>query len=452
MPRIDDAIQNCVIYLYPAAEEARAGKRAGGSGFIMAVGSAENSEGRLLYAVTNSRVIKSGFPVVRADTLDREIALFEKGRKEWVHHPGGEDVAACLLGLASDYPRIGYYLTNDFLTRDGLGPLGIGVGSDVFLMGRFLNARGVQLSAPAARFGYLAMTDRQPVPQPDGGARESFLVRGLEPGEHTGGPVFVYSEQSPGGEPSPGRRAPVQLFLGIDQGHVRRDTRVVNARGEPHPRGWKVSSPHGPVIVTPAWKLKDLLRAEQLMDTRRELERQRGVKLDSEVGDDFTGIDFLKVLALVSRRADSEYPAADERAKTSLPRTPSGSGQTYRLEDFSRDFPDDDSCLNWLAQYLYPGGIQCPKCREVTPHARIVKRRSFSCARCGHHTHPTVGTIFHNSRKSLRPWFEAIYMVASAGGRITATQLERELGVHYKTALRMRGKIREMLSKKRTQL
>jgi transposase-like protein len=72
-------------------------------------------------------------------------------------------------------------------------------------------------------------------------------------------------------------------------------------------------------------------------------------------------------------------------------------------------------------------------------------RRSFSCQDCGHHVHPTAGTIFHKSTTSLTLWFYAVYLMASTRCGISAKQIERELGVTYKTAWRMCHLIRKQL-------
>jgi transposase-like protein len=56
-----------------------------------------------------------------------------------------------------------------------------------------------------------------------------------------------------------------------------------------------------------------------------------------------------------------------------------------------------------------------------------------------------AGTIFQDSATSLKLWFDAIYLIASTRCGISAKQLERELGVTYKTAWRMFNKIRSML-------
>jgi transposase len=123
----------------------------------------------------------------------------------------------------------------------------------------------------------------------------------------------------------------------------------------------------------------------------------------------------------------------------------SASESTYSLMEFERQFPDDAACLEFLVEKLYPTGIYCPTCEKVTKHHPEKGRPSFACQWCGHHEHPLVGTIFENSATSLRLWFYAMYLMASTRCGISAKQLERELGVTYKTAWRMFHKIRSLL-------
>lgn len=120
--------------------------------------------------------------------------------------------------------------------------------------------------------------------------------------------------------------------------------------------------------------------------------------------------------------------------------------QKYTLQDFQSDFPDHKACLDWLFYYRYPNGITCSSCGTVNAkHHYIVSRKSYSCQECGHHVHPTAGTIFHKSSTSLTLWFYAIYLMAQTHTGISAKQLERELGVTYKTAWRMFKLIRSRL-------
>jgi len=120
--------------------------------------------------------------------------------------------------------------------------------------------------------------------------------------------------------------------------------------------------------------------------------------------------------------------------------------QKYTITDFREDFPDDNACLEWLKNYLYPDGIFCPIDKKITPHHRMKTRKSYSCELCGHHVHPTADTIFHKSSTPLTLWFYAVYLMASTRAGISAKQLERELGVTYKTAWRMFHQIRKMMN------
>jgi len=113
--------------------------------------------------------------------------------------------------------------------------------------------------------------------------------------------------------------------------------------------------------------------------------------------------------------------------------------------DLQSDFPDDDACLAWLVDYLYPEGIYCPVDKKIAPHHKMRTRRSYSCELCGHHVHPTADTIFHKSSTPLTLWFYAIYLMSATRAGISAKQLERELGVTYKTAWRMFHQIRKMM-------
>lgn len=119
--------------------------------------------------------------------------------------------------------------------------------------------------------------------------------------------------------------------------------------------------------------------------------------------------------------------------------------QKYTVKDFRKQFPNDDVCLEWLKNFLYPDGIFCKKCDAITPHFRVSSRKSYSCQTCGHHVHPTAGTIYHKSTTPLTDWFYAVYLMASTRCGISAKQIERELGVTYKTAWRMFHQIRSML-------
>jgi transposase len=115
------------------------------------------------------------------------------------------------------------------------------------------------------------------------------------------------------------------------------------------------------------------------------------------------------------------------------------------VKDFLDKFNSDDVCLEWLKNKFYPDGIYCKKCGKITKHYKAIDRPSYCCEFCGNHVHPTANTIFHKSTTPLKSWFYAIYLMSSTRCGISAKQLERELGVTYKTAWRMFNQIRIML-------
>ena len=120
--------------------------------------------------------------------------------------------------------------------------------------------------------------------------------------------------------------------------------------------------------------------------------------------------------------------------------------KTYTIKDFEAQFPTDDSCLEFLFKARYPKGVYCEKCGKVTKHYKRTGIKFYSCEFCGMGVAPTSGTIFHKSDTPLRSWFHAIFLMASTKTGISAAQLQRELGVTYKTAWRMFNQIRKLMS------
>jgi len=118
----------------------------------------------------------------------------------------------------------------------------------------------------------------------------------------------------------------------------------------------------------------------------------------------------------------------------------------FTVKDFNTKFPDDDACLEWLKQNRWPEGITCPKCQKVTKHHKVTGRPVYSCDFCGHQISPMAGTIMEKSVTPLKLWFYAMFLMASTRCGISAKQLERELGVTYKTAWRIFTQIRSMLT------
>jgi transposase len=127
---------------------------------------------------------------------------------------------------------------------------------------------------------------------------------------------------------------------------------------------------------------------------------------------------------------------------------PGATDSRYSLMELMRECPDDAACLDmlWRERFAADGHYaRCPKCERTRKFHRIKSRPAYSCNTCGHSLYPLAGTIFHKSSTSLYLWFYALYIMASTRCGVSAKQLERELGVTYKTAWRMFNLIRNQL-------
>jgi hypothetical protein len=76
----------------------------------------------------------------------------------------------------------------------------------------------------------------------------------------------------------------------------------------------------------------------------------------------------------------------------------------------------------------------------------MTKRRAFACQECGHHIYPAADTIFHKSRTNLTKWFFAMYLMTSTRHGVAAKEIQRQLGVTYKTAWRMCHELRKLMA------
>lgn len=119
----------------------------------------------------------------------------------------------------------------------------------------------------------------------------------------------------------------------------------------------------------------------------------------------------------------------------------------YTVTEFRKQYPTDDVCLDKLFQVKYGKLKGCPSCGVVgVEFKRIPTRRCYQCVDCGHQLYPTQGTIFEKTRTPLTYWFYSIYLYTVTRNGVAAKELERQLGVTYKTAFRMAHQIRILLT------
>ncbi|MGD9850032.1 MAG: IS1595 family transposase [Nitrospirales bacterium] len=119
----------------------------------------------------------------------------------------------------------------------------------------------------------------------------------------------------------------------------------------------------------------------------------------------------------------------------------------YTVQEFFKHFPTDESCLLHLMKVRFGESLNCPKCQKHGRFSKLKDMPAFACAWCGHHIHPMAGTPFQASHTPLQKWFYAMYLFTTSRHGVPAKELQRQLGVTYKTAWRMGHEIRKYMGK-----
>ncbi len=119
--------------------------------------------------------------------------------------------------------------------------------------------------------------------------------------------------------------------------------------------------------------------------------------------------------------------------------------QYNSLYDLMEAFPTEEACVKHLEKMRWPCGIVCQWCGCSRKFYLISRSHRYKCADCKREFSVRKNTIFEDSHLPLRKWFAAAWLMTSHRKGIPATQLERELGVTYKTAWFMHGRLRAVM-------
>ena len=113
-------------------------------------------------------------------------------------------------------------------------------------------------------------------------------------------------------------------------------------------------------------------------------------------------------------------------------------------------FTDADKAREHLEAINWPLGPVCPHCGERENVTRLKGKSHrpglIQCNACAKNFTVTVGTVFERSKVPLNKWLLATYLISSSKKGISAKQIERMLGVTYKTAWFMMHRIREAMT------
>jgi transposase len=128
-----------------------------------------------------------------------------------------------------------------------------------------------------------------------------------------------------------------------------------------------------------------------------------------------------------------------------MPRRNPSQVQEFSVREFFDRFPTEEACLEHLMELRHGLRHPCAKCLHLSTFHRLADRPAYTCAHCGHNVHPCAGTIFQDTRTPLRMWFYAIYLFVTTRHGVSGKELQRQLGVTYKTAYRIGQQIRTLM-------
>jgi transposase-like protein len=115
-------------------------------------------------------------------------------------------------------------------------------------------------------------------------------------------------------------------------------------------------------------------------------------------------------------------------------------------------FRDDNKAREALEAIRWPDGSICPHCGNADQD-KIAKGQGsahraglYYCAACNGQFTVTIGTVMERSKIPLSKWLFAMHLMGASKKGISALQLQRMLGVTYKTAWFLCHRIREAMT------
>lgn len=117
-------------------------------------------------------------------------------------------------------------------------------------------------------------------------------------------------------------------------------------------------------------------------------------------------------------------------------------------------FTNDEKAREALEAVRWPNGPVCPHCGNLDQskiakgQGRIARPGLYYCAACNGQFTVTVGTVMERSKIPLTKWLFAMHLMGASKKGMSALQLQRMLGVTYKTAWFLSHRIREAMATK----
>ena len=91
--------------------------------------------------------------------------------------------------------------------------------------------------------------------------------------------------------------------------------------------------------------------------------------------------------------------------------------------EFSDIFPAEEACLEYLTLMRWPEGYACLRCGSK--EASKINSGYYRCRECRYRGSVIFGTLFQDTHKPLRLWFQAIWYVVNQKNGVSALGLQK---------------------------
>jgi transposase-like protein len=120
-----------------------------------------------------------------------------------------------------------------------------------------------------------------------------------------------------------------------------------------------------------------------------------------------------------------------------------------KIDITNKIYHDEDAARAHLEEQLWPDGPVCPHCGSIEGTAlkgKAHRKGLYQCNACREQFSVTVGTVFERSKIKLHKWVLAAHLMGASKKGVSSKQIQRMLGVTYKTAWFMTMRLREAMT------
>jgi hypothetical protein len=121
------------------------------------------------------------------------------------------------------------------------------------------------------------------------------------------------------------------------------------------------------------------------------------------------------------------------------------------FEEFSRIYPDRETCFKFLSDLKWGNGYNCRRCAH-THYSNGHLPYSRRCSKCGYEESVIAYTILQNTRIPINKAFYMIFLVYSTKGKISSHKLSEIVDIRQSTCWAYSTRIKKLMDFKKKEL